>query len=143
MQSFVTNFRSKNGIFGMNVMVVDDNREILEVLSSAIRLWGHTVDTACDGFDAINLQLKNRYDVIVTDADMPRMDGFKLCKFMKERFPELYIIGMSGTYDEKAFRDAGADMSLAKPFSILDLQNAVKSGQRSFQVTRGDMESSV
>ena len=74
---------------------------------------------------------------------MPRMDGFKLCKFMKERFPELYIIGMSGTYDEKAFRDAGADMSLAKPFSILDLQNAVKSGQRSFQVTRGDMESSV
>jgi len=131
MQSFVTNFPAKNGTLGMKIMVVDDNPEILEVLSSAIRLWGHAVDTACDGVDAINLQLKNRYDVIVTDADMPRMDGFKLCKFMKERFPELYIIGMSGTYDEKTFRDAGADMSLAKPFSILDMQKAVEGALQS------------
>ena len=123
----------------MKIMVVDDNPEILEVLSSAMKLWGHTVDTARDGFDAINLQLKNRYDVIVTDADMPRMDGFKLCKFMKERFSDLYMIGMSGTYGEKAFRDAGADMCLAKPFSLLDLQKAVKSGQRSFQTTPDDM----
>jgi len=125
----------------MKIMIVDDNPEMLEVLSSAIRLWGHTVDTACDGVDAINLQLKNRYDVIITDADMPRMDGFELCKFMKERFPELYIIGMSGTYKEEAFRGAGADMCLAKPFSILDLQKAVKSRQRSLQETTDDMAS--
>ncbi len=141
MQSFVTNFPAKNGTLGMKIMVVDDNPEILEVLSSAIRLWGHAVDTACDGVDAINLQLKNRYDVIVTDADMPRMDGFKLCKFMKEQFPDLYVIGMSGTCGAKAFKDAGVDLYLAKPFTVVDLQKAVKSGQRFFQVTPGDMKS--
>ncbi|MDX9821369.1 MAG: response regulator [Syntrophales bacterium] len=124
----------------MKIMVVDDNPDILEVLSSAIRLCGHTVDTACDGFDAINLQLKNRYDVIVTDADMPRMDGFELCKLMKERFPDLYIIGMSGTYGENVFREAGADMCLAKPFSILDMQEAVEGGLRSSERKSARME---
>jgi len=117
----------------MKIMIVDDNPEVLEVLSSAIRLMGYTVDTALDGSDAINLQLKNRYDVVITDADMPKMDGFTLCELLKERFPDLYIIGMSGSHREDAFKAAGADMYLAKPFSIVDLQQAVEGALRSSQ----------
>jgi len=111
----------------MKLLVVDDNPDILSFLSSAMTLIGHTVDTACDGVEAINLQLNNRYDVIVTDADMPRFDGFRLCKFIKTRFPDICIIGMSGTWGEKAFRNAGADAYLPKPFSIGELQKAVDS----------------
>jgi two-component system capsular synthesis sensor histidine kinase RcsC len=109
----------------MKLLVVDDNPDILELLSSALRLCGHAVDTARDGVDAVNLQLNNRYDIILTDADMPRMDGFKLCQFIKRQFPDILLIGMSGTWDEKTFRDAGADLCLCKPFRIGDLQHAI------------------
>ncbi len=109
----------------MKLLVVDDNPDILIFLSSAMARSGHTVDTARDGVEAINLQLNNLYDVIVTDADMPRFDGLRLCKFIKMRFPGICIIGMSGTSEEKAFKNAGADAYLRKPFSIGELQKAV------------------
>ncbi len=111
----------------MKLLVVDDNPDILEFLSSAMKLFGHTVDTACDGIDAIHLQSSNRYDAVITDADMPRMDGFSLCRFVKEQSPGVRIIGMSGVRGEKAFRNAGADVCLSKPFSISELREAVES----------------
>jgi two-component system response regulator MprA len=110
----------------MRLLVVDDDPDVLALLSSAMRLCGHTVDTAGDGLDAINLQLNNRYDAVITDADMPRMDGFRLCRFTKAQFPNIRVIGMSGAWAEKAFRKAGADMCLAKPFNIGELQKAVE-----------------
>jgi DNA-binding response OmpR family regulator len=109
----------------MRLLVVDDNKEIRNFLSSAMRHCGHTVDTASDGIDAINLRLSNLYDAVITDADMPRMDGFRLCRFMKAEFPDTRVIGMSGARGEKAFRNAGADVCLSKPFNIQDLQKAV------------------
>ena len=110
----------------MKLLVVDDNPDILELLSSAMKLFGHTVDTACDGVDAISLQSNNRYDAVITDADMPRMDGFSLCRIVKEQSPGIRIIGMSGVCGEKAFRNAGADVCLSKPFSISELREAVE-----------------
>jgi len=110
----------------MRLLVVDDDPDILALLSSAMRLRGHTVDTAGDGLDAINLQLNNRYDAVITDADMPRMDGFRLCRFTKARFPSIRVIGMSGDWAEKAFRRAGADMCVSKPFNIGELQKGVE-----------------
>ncbi|HOG17637.1 MAG TPA: response regulator [Syntrophales bacterium] len=111
----------------MKLLVVDDNPNVRNFLSTAMKLNGHTVDTANDGIDAINLRLNNRYDAVITDADMPRMDGFRLCKFMKEQFPETRIIGMSGAWGEKAFKKAGADVCLSQPFSVADLKRAVES----------------
>ena len=110
----------------MRLLVVDDDPAILELLSSAMRLYGHAVDTARDGLDAVNLQLNHRYDAIITDADMPRMDGFRLCRFAKEQFPGIRVIGMSGSWAEKAFRKAGADLCLSKPFGLDELRKAVE-----------------
>jgi len=110
----------------MRLLVVDDDPAILELLSSAMRLSGHVVDTARDGLDAVNRQLNHRYDAIITDADMPRMDGFRLCKFAKAQFPGIRVIGMSGSWAEKAFRKAGADLCLSKPFGLDELRKAVE-----------------
>ncbi len=115
----------------MRLLVVDDNKDIRDFLSSAMKICGHTVDTASDGIDAINLRLSNRYDAVITDADMPRMDGFRLCRFMKTEFPDTRVIGMSGAWGEKAFRKAGADVCLSKPFNIHDLRKAVDSSRLS------------
>ena len=55
----------------MKLLVVDDNPDILHLLSSIITLFGHGVDRAGDGREAIRLLQKGRYDVVVTDVNMP------------------------------------------------------------------------
>ena len=80
----------------MKLLIVDSNRDILQLLSSMITLFGHGVDEAGDGLEAISLLQRGRYDVVVTDANMPRVDGVQLCKFLKAQRPDIHVIGMSG-----------------------------------------------
>jgi CheY-like chemotaxis protein len=110
----------------MNFLVVDDNSDIRRVVSSIIQLFGHRVDEANDGLDAIGQLQDKLYDVVITDAEMPNIDGSKLCKFLKSQSSGVYIIGMSGSTSAlKGLEDAGADVCLAKPFSLHTLEEAI------------------
>ena len=116
----------------MKLLIVDDNWEILDTLSKAMTLFGYRVEIAHDGIDALDLLQVNRYDIVITDADMPRLDGIKLSELVKSSFPEVRIIGMSGTHSPGAFKAAGAEIFLSKPFTILQLRDAIEEskGQR-------------
>ena len=58
--------------------------------------------------EAIELLRNNTYDVVITDAEMPRMNGIEVCKFLRAKFPDVYIIGISGSFHAlKEFKDAG------------------------------------
>ena len=112
----------------MKLLLVDDNPDILQILSSMITLFGHGVDEAGDGLEAIRLLQKGRYDVVVTDADMPRVDGVQLCKFLKAQRPDIHVIGMSGNLSAlKDLEEAGADICLPKPFGLDEFQSAIES----------------
>jgi len=101
----------------VKLLVVDDNPDILQILSPMVTLFGHGVDEASDGLEAIGLLQKGRYDVVVTDADLPRLDGVQLCKFVKANRPDIHVIGMSGDLSAlKEMEHAGADICLPKPF---------------------------
>ena len=111
----------------MKLLVVDDNPDILQILSSMIILFGHGVDEAGDGLEAIRLLEKGRYDVVVTDADMPRVDGIQLCRFLKTQRPDIRVIGMSGNLSAlKEMENAGADMCLPKPFGLDEFHSAIE-----------------
>lgn len=111
----------------MKLLVVDDNPDILQVLSSIVTLFGHGVDEAVDGLEALRLFRKGRYDVVVTDADIPRIDGIQLCRFVKTKRPDILVIGMSGDLAAlKKMEDAGADICLPKPFGLDELQSAIE-----------------
>ena len=111
----------------MKLLIVDDNRDILQLLSSMITLFGHGVDEAGDGLEAISLLQKGRYDVVVTDADMPRVDGVQLCKFLKAQRPDIHVIGMSGDLSAlKEMENAGADICLPKPFGLGEFRSAIE-----------------
>ena len=111
----------------MKLLVVDDNPDILQILSSMITLFGHGVDEAGDGLEAIRLLQKGRYDVVVTDADMPRVDGIQLCRFLKAQRPDIHVIGMSGDLSAlKEMENAGADICLPKPFGLDEFQSAIE-----------------
>ena len=110
----------------MNFLVVDDNPDILNLVSSIIKLFGHGADEANDGFEAIEQFQNHRYDVVITDAEMPKIDGSKLCRFLKSQSSGVYIIGMSGSSSAlKGLEDAGADVCLSKPFSMHTLEAAI------------------
>jgi CheY-like chemotaxis protein len=117
----------------MKCLIVDDNPDILSVLSSMVTYFGHIVDEAGDGLEAIQQLGNNRYDVVITDAEMPRIDGAKLCQHLKSQSPDTYIIGMSGSLAAlRRLADAGADMCLPKPFSISKLEEAMANRSRSY-----------
>ena len=112
----------------MKLLVVDDNPVILQILSSIITHFGHGVDEAGDGLEAIRLLQHGRYDIVVTDADMPRVDGIQLCRFVKGQRPDIRVIGMSGDLSAlKEMKNAGADICLSKPFGLDELQVAIES----------------
>lgn len=67
----------------MNVLVLDDNPGILNSLSSVAILFGQGVDQAGNGLEAIRLLEQGRYDAVVTDANMPCLDGTELCRILK------------------------------------------------------------
>jgi CheY-like chemotaxis protein len=111
----------------MKLLVVDDNPDILQILSSMLTFFGHGVDKAGDGLEAISLLKQGRYDVVVTDADMPRVDGVQLCKFLKAQLPDIHVIGMSGDLTSlKELENAGADICLPKPFGLDEIQSAIE-----------------
>lgn len=116
----------------MDILIVDDNISIRYLVSSIIKLVGHGADEACDGLEAIQKLQKQQYDVIITDAEMPNIDGAELCKYIKSQSPTIYIIGISGCSSSlKGLKEAGADICISKPFSMHALVEAVGNRFRS------------
>jgi len=111
----------------MKLLVVDDHPGIVHILSSVVTCLGHQADEAGGGFEAMERLKGNRYDVVITDAEMPEGDGIDLCKHIKSRFPDVYVVGMSGNlYALQNLRDAGADVCLLKPFGMDELNEAIE-----------------
>ena len=111
----------------MRLLIVDDSPEIVEILSSVMEATGHEVNKAYNGTEAVQHLLKERYDVVITDAKMPEMDGIELCKFIKSHFPSVYIIGISGYFEALGeLKDAGADICFSKPFKIEKIEEAIE-----------------
>jgi DNA-binding response OmpR family regulator len=116
----------------MKLLVVDDHPGIVQVLSSIVAHIGHQADNAGGGFEAMERLKSNRYDIVITDAEMPGGDGIKLCKYIKSRFSDVYVIGMSG--DPSALHNlgnAGADVCLLKPFGMDELNEAIEKRKHS------------
>lgn len=110
----------------MRILVVDDNPGITESLMMQITLLGHRVETASDGYEAIHLLENNKYDIVITDGYMPKMTGFRLCRYIRSNLPSVYVIGITGTFDLKEFRKAGADVCLQKPFAFRHLRKVIE-----------------
>ncbi|HYA13492.1 MAG TPA: response regulator [Syntrophales bacterium] len=103
----------------MKLLIIDDYWEIVEILSTTMEMSGHEVDKAYDGVEAVNKLQNDSYDVVIVDAEMPRMGGIEVCKFLRLQFPDVYIIGVSGNCRAlKELKNAGADICLSKPFHI-------------------------
>jgi len=114
------------------VLVVDDDDAVRHSVILALERFGYTVNGACDGEECILLQENSPYDIAIIDMMMPNKDGIETIRELKEKFPALRIIAMSGAsafakinYLEVAML-IGATATLQKPFGGDELANALK-----------------
>lgn len=111
----------------MKLLVVDDYAEIVNILASYLELSGHEIDKAFNGMEAVKLLGSRSYNLVITDAEMPGMTGTELCRFIKSRFPDTFVVGLSGSFKAlKELAAAGADICFSKPFHICKIEEVIE-----------------
>lgn len=133
----------------MRVLVVDDNRDICRNIGDYLELFGHVLDFAFNGPQALNLALAGDYDVIVLDLMLPGMDGLDVCRELragaKSEVPVLMLTARDTLPDKLEGFRAGTDDYLVKPFAMQELMARLRAlhdrrkGHRAQQLVVGDM----
>lgn len=104
----------------MRVLVVEDDPAMAESLTWGLRQEGYVVDVADDGVDGLWKARETAHDVVILDVMLPRLDGYQVCKQLREHgiwTPILMLTAMDDDLDRAEGLDSGADDYLAKPFS--------------------------
>ncbi len=107
------------------ILVVDDEQQVCDLLSEALSYMGHTVETARDGMEAVRAFDHRDFDIVVTDMDMPRMDGMELIKYLIQHRNGTDIIAITGHTMKYKYTDviaAGAADFITKPFTLNELE---------------------
>ena len=101
------------------ILIVDDNQDICEVLGTYVAKEGYEPVVAKDGFEALEMFKKTNPAVILLDVMMPGMDGYKVCKTIREEsdVPIIIITAKGDDYDRVMGLDIGADDYIVKPFN--------------------------
>jgi DNA-binding response OmpR family regulator len=112
------------------ILLVEDNRNLSEMVGEYLESKGFGVDYAGDGVDGFRLATDNAYDAIVLDLMLPRMDGIELCRRLrgesKKATPVLMLTARDTLGDKVTGLEAGADDYLVKPFAIQELEARVR-----------------
>lgn len=104
----------------MRVLVVEDEQDMAESLAWGLEAEGYVVDVAADGVEGLWKAQETSPDVIILDVMLPGMDGYQLCRTLREQgrwTPILMLTAMDEDLDHAQGLDSGADDYLAKPFS--------------------------
>ena len=112
------------------VLVVDDKREIRDLLQTSLSAEGYEVVVASNGDEAIGLAKTGNPQVIILDIEMPRIDGIETCKRLeadeKTRLIPIIMMTSRGDRDVEAYLEGATDV-VNKPFDIVQLAIRVKS----------------
>ncbi len=105
-----------------NILVVDDEPDIVRVVVKIMESRGHNVSTAPDGHAALEAVRERSPDVIILDLNLPKMDGFEVCKRLKsdDATKHIPVVMMTAAYvgveDAERGTSLGADEYVTKPF---------------------------
>jgi CheY-like chemotaxis protein len=112
--------------FRFRILVVDDEPSICETAGQILESEGYEVLTAKDGVDGLNALSKSLPDLIISDLNMPRMSGFEFLAVVRERFPHIATIAMSGGHSGEMPIGILADAFLQKGnYTIKELSHEV------------------
>ena len=111
------------------VLVVDDEDALRQVLSAELVGEGYLVETASDGDEAISMVQNKKYDLLLLDIKMNKVDGFEVLKFVKKGYPAVKVIMLTGFADLKnaiESKKLGAEDFVSKPYDLVDLLTTIE-----------------
>ena len=114
-----------------HILVVDDEADLIELVAYNLKKEGFSVDSARDGETAFGLLKKNKYDLVILDLMLPRLQGMELCRIIRNNpelssLPVIMLTARSGEIDKILGLEMGADDYLTKPFSPRELVARIK-----------------
>ena len=135
------------------VLVVDDEKLIVKGIRFSLEQDGMDVDCAYDGEEALKLIRENKYNIILLDVMLPKLDGFQVCQQVRE-FSDVPIVMLTAKgedMDKILGLEYGADDYITKPFNILEVKARIKAIMRRTerqteerpegrQIVKGDMK---
>jgi DNA-binding response OmpR family regulator len=126
------------------ILLVDDEQPIQTLLSFPLERDGHDVVTVADGREALVRFGEQRFDLVVLDLMLPRMDGLEVCRRLRaqagagKRVPIIMLTARAEEGDKVLGLELGADDYITKPFSLREFRSRVKAALRRSALARGD-----
>jgi DNA-binding response OmpR family regulator len=114
------------------ILLVDDERAILTLLSYPLRKDGYEVVQAADGGEALSRFAESRFDLVVLDVMMPKLDGLEVCRRLRAQssVPIIMLTAKAEEIDKVLGLELGADDYICKPFSMREFRSRVKAALR-------------
>ena len=116
----------------MNLLIADDNPQITSILATYAKKEGYNVTIAIDGFDVLSKVEKTDFDMILLDVMMPKLDGFQVCRQIRQtnNVPIIMITAKGEDYERIMGLEIGADDYIVKPFSPGEVMARIKAIMR-------------
>ena len=112
-----------------SILVVDDEDALRTVLSGELTNEGYDVKSAADGDEAISEVERAAFDLVLLDIKMPRMNGFEVLKYIKDKHTKTKVVMLTGFADLKnaiESKKLGADDFVSKPYDLVDLLTTIE-----------------
>lgn len=122
------------------ILVVEDEQPIIDILSFNLQKEGYRVLEALDGQTGLNMALEHSPDLILLDVMLPGLDGFEVCKRVREKssVPIIMLTAREEEVDKVLGLELGADDYITKPFSVRELTARVKAHLRRMSIDKSD-----
>ncbi len=122
------------------VLVVDDEKLIVKGIKFSLEGDGMEVECAYDGEEALAKIKENNFDIVLLDVMLPKLDGFEVCKAVREfsNVPIIMLTAKDSDMDKILGLDYGADDYITKPFNILEVKARIKATLRRSKRTASD-----
>jgi len=113
---------------GGNILVVDDNKFLRIVVSKMLSLLGYDVLSTDNGENGLSLFLKNKFDIVLSDYEMPGMDGVAFACSIKKSSPRTPVVIMTGAGKEAVFsrESTAVDGVISKPFTLAGIDETIQ-----------------
>ena len=111
------------------LLLVDDDESYLNIVKKILTKMEYAAEVAASSKEALKILEKEKYSLIITDLDMPDLDGVELCKQIKENDSKSIVYALSGyitDYDTEDLEKSGFDGYLSKPAKIEVLKQAIE-----------------
>ncbi|HEY4494328.1 MAG TPA: response regulator transcription factor [Candidatus Paceibacterota bacterium] len=127
----------------MAILIIEDEKKLVEILKKALKSEKYSVETAFDGQEGLNKATKNNYSLIVLDLMLPKKDGITVCRELRARnihTPIIMLTARDTVEDRVKGLDIGADDYLIKPFGMNELFARIRAVMRRKKTTAPDVK---